>query len=148
MREFLSWWEDPESRGGALSVARWLELGDPDVERGSDVVFGLDLSGDRDVWISVAWRRDGGHVQVVLTNEGRPLPVRLAVAECARLVGEWGGRVATSALGDDLEKAGIPVVDVTGPDFAAACGVFADAVIEGRSRHGSGPGATAPAGAG
>jgi hypothetical protein len=97
------------------------------------------LCGDRDVWLSVAWQREDGHTQAMLANDGRPLPVRLAVGECVRLTTEWGGRVATSALGDDLETAGVPVVDVTGPDFAAACGVLADAVTEGTIHHGNQP---------
>lgn len=131
---------DPKRVGGALRFDQWEKLGDPNPDRGGvDPVFGLDLSGDRDVWISVAWRRDDGHLQVMLANHGKELPVRHAVQECARLVGKWGGRVATSALGDDLEQAGVPVIDVTGPDFAAACGILADAITEGTIRHGNQP---------
>lgn len=139
MREMLSWWEDPESEGGALSYDRWLTLGDPDAQREPGAVFGLDLTGDRDVWISVAWQREDGDVQVMLANEGRPLPVRKAVEECARLCDDWGARVATAALGDDLEAAGVPVEDVSGPEFAAACGDLEDAINDGTIHHGNQP---------
>lgn len=137
MREFLSWWEDPESDGGALPYGRWVGLADPAAEQGSPVVFGLDLTGDRDVWISVAWAREDGNVHVMLANDGDPLPAHRAVEECARLTREWGARVAVSALGGDLEKAGVPVVDVTGPEFAAACGALEDAINAGSVRHGN-----------
>ncbi|HEY9495904.1 MAG TPA: hypothetical protein VIR15_13695 [Intrasporangium sp.] len=139
MREFFSWWEDPASLGGALPYGQWLELKDPDAERGDLVVFGLDLSGDRDVWIAVAWQREDGSAHVMLTNEGKPLPVRKAVGECSRLHQEWGGPVATSALGEELVKADVQVVDVTGPEFAVACGALADAITDGTIRHANQP---------
>jgi len=140
MREFLSWWEDPISLGGALPYGRWLELQDlvhDESERGDIVAFGLDLTGDRDVWIAVAWYREDGHAYVMLTNEGKPLPVRKAVDECVRLHTEWGGPVATSALAEELEKADVQIVDISGQDFAVACGALADAVRDGTIRHGN-----------
>ena len=139
MREFLSWWEDPESLGGALSVARWAELADPNATRADPVAFGLDLSGDRDVWIAVAWQRADGHVHAMLTNDGNALPPRLAVSECVRLQSEWGGAVATSAFGDELEKAGVQVMDITAAEFAVGCGAVADAITDGTIRHGNQP---------
>lgn len=128
---------DPESVGGALSHARWLNLADPHAERGGDVVFGLDLTGDRDVWIAVAWTRDDGATQVMLANDGRPVAAYSAVAECKRLTSEWGGTVATSAFGDDLEREGVPFEPVNGAEFAAACGLVDDAITQSSVRHGN-----------
>lgn len=137
MREFLSWWEDPLSVGGALPYQAWMALADPAAERGANPVFGLDLTGDRDVWISVAWTRPDGAFQVMLANDGRPVPAYAAVEECKRLQGEWGGVVATSALGDELEKAGVQFESISGSDFAVACGAFEDAINEGTVHHGN-----------
>ena len=130
---------DPEVTGGALSHARWLNLADPHAERGGDVVFGLDLTGDRDVWIAVAWTRDDGATQVMLANDGRPVAAYSAVAECKRLTGEWGGTVASSAFGDDFEREGVPVEPVNGAEFAAACGLLEDAINDSSVRHGNQP---------
>jgi len=138
-REFFSLWDDPESTGGALAHSRWLALADARAERGTDVVFGLDLTGDRDVWIAVAWRRDDGATHVMLANDGRPVAAYSAVAECKRLTGEWGGTVATSAFGDDLEREGVPFEPVNGTEFAAACGLLEDAINDSSARHGNQP---------
>ena len=135
-REGAGVW-DEELSGGALDVKRWRDLKDPDAGRGSEVIFGLDLTGERDVWISVAWARDDGTAHVMLANEGRPVPAHRAVAECRRLQDEWGGAFAVAALGDELERAGVDFVDVNGPDFAAACGDLEDAIIAGSVRHGN-----------
>ena len=130
---------DPETIGGALAFGTWANLSDGLAERGTDVAFGLDLTGDRDVWIAVAWRRDDGHAHVMLTNDGRPLAAYRAVQECKRLTGEWGGEVASSAFGDEFERDGVPFENVAGADFAAACGRLADAVSNGTVRHGNQP---------
>ena len=130
---------DPENIGGALAHSRWLALADARAERGTDVVFGLDLTGDRDVWIAVAWKRDDGAAHVMLTNDGRPVAAYSAVAECKRLTGEWGGTVATSAFGDELEREGVPFEPVNGAEFAAACGLVNDAIAQSSVRHGNQP---------
>lgn len=135
-REGLGIW-DPEDSGGALPVKWWLDLKDAEAERGSEVMFGLDLTGERDVWISVAWRRDDGDVHVMLANDGGPVPAHRAVAECRRLQDAWGGAFAVAALGDELERAGVDFIDVNGPDFAAACGDLEDAILAGSVRHGN-----------
>jgi hypothetical protein len=100
-------------------------------------VFGIDLTGDRDVWIAVAWTRDDGATQVMLANEGRPVAAYSAVSECKRLTGEWGGVVAASAFGDDLEREGVPFEPVNGTEFAAACGLVEDAIKDSSVRHGN-----------
>lgn len=135
LREGMGIW-DEDAGDGDLPYSAWLEAKEPDAERGDSVVFGLDLSGDRDVWISVAWKRDDG-VHVMLANDGLPLPAYRAVAECRRLQDAWGGPVATSAFGDELERDGVEVIDVTGPDFAVGCGIVADLLKRGQISHGN-----------
>lgn len=135
MREFFSWWEDPLSEGGALPYGRWLELAEPDSERGGRVVFGVDLTGERDVWISAGWLRDDGHSVLTLANEGKPLPAHLAVDECKRLQETWGGVIAASAFLEEFENAGLQTVAVSGPDFATACGTLEDHITAGTVHH-------------
>jgi hypothetical protein len=135
MREMLSWWEDPISVGGALPYDEWLALAAPGEDRGSPVVFGVDLSGERDVWVAVAWRRSDGHTMVTLANKGRPLGAHEAVRELGRLQQKWGGMVATSAFLEELEKAGVQTVAVSGTEFAAACGALEDGINDGTLHH-------------
>lgn len=140
MREFLSWWEDPESLGGALPYGVWLDLADPEAPRGTDVAFGADVAEDRTAWIAVAWRRDDGAAQVMLANEGQPMPAFRLAEECKRLTGEWGGSVVPPrAFEDDFDRDGVPTSPMKQGEFSAACGAFADAVTSGRIRHGNQP---------
>lgn len=140
MVEFLTWWEDPVSAGGALAHDAWLTLGDPGADRGKEPpVFGLHLTPDRDVWIAVAWIREDGNAHVMLANQGTPVPAHEAVAQCQRLQARWGGQVATIALTEDLERAGVEVLKVSGEDFAAACGSLEDRIQASTIRHGNQP---------
>ena len=138
MREFLSWWEDPESLGGALSAARWAEQAMPEVERGSEVIFGADVAEDRTGWVAVAWEREDGSAYVMLANDGAPMPAYRLAEECQRLTKEWQGPVVPpKAFEDDLDDLGVEVLPMTSADFTAACGAFADALAEGAIRHGN-----------
>ena len=138
MREFLSWWEDPESTGGALPYGKWLELADPNAERGASPIFGLDVTEDRRAWIAVAWKRADGAVQVMLANDGESIPAGSLVVEAKRLCERWGGEVVPPrTFEDDLEGQLVPMVKASGPDFTAACGQVADRVTDGTLRHGN-----------
>ena len=137
-REGLGVW-DEETEGGALPYTRWLELSDSRAERGTKPVFGLELIGERRVWISVAWKRNDGHTQVMLTNDGLPFPAHRAVAECHRLSTEWGGQVASAAFREDLERDGVDLLPMTASEFAAGCGLMADGILAGTVHHGGQP---------
>lgn len=138
MREFLSWWNDPESVGGALPFGVWRDLADPRAERGERPAFGLDVDQDRTAWIAVAWHRSDGLVQVSLTNDGQPMPAHRAVEECARLTQDWHGPVAApKAFEDDLKAAGVQPVTVTSADFTSASGAVYDALSARTLRHGN-----------
>ncbi len=125
---------------GALSVARWAELSDPRAARGTPVVFGTAVTEDRAAWIAVAWRRTDGHSQLMLANDGAPLPAHRLVEECARLSVDWNGRVATTkAFEADMVRAGVDVQLVSSVDFGAASGALEDALTAGTVRHGNQP---------
>lgn len=138
MREFLSWWEDPVSVGGAFPLDRWLALQDPEAERGDEIVFGLDVAEDRAAWITVAWQRPDGFAQVMLANDGRPLPAIQAVDECARLQDEWGGVVVPPrSFERELELAGVSFKPLSAMEFPGACGSLLDMIQAGTVRHGN-----------
>lgn len=142
MREFLSWWEDPEEIGGAIPVNSWLDLADAAAERGTQVAFGVDVAEDRAAWIAIAWRRPDGAVQAMLTNEPvekpAPMPVHRMVEEVARLTTTWSASVTSPpAFVDEFERAGVTTIKATSADFATACGSLADAVTTRMIRHGN-----------
>jgi hypothetical protein len=137
MREFLSWWDDPESLGGALSVARWLELADPDAERGSDVVFGVHVVDEHVAWVAVAWRRPDEAFQVMLAYEGRSMPAFRLADYVRDLAERWNGRIAgTKGLEAEMPHGYLPL---TSADFTVASGGFADLMEAGTVRHGNQP---------
>ncbi len=138
MREMYSWWEDPESLGGALPMPAWNALADPAAERGQMVAFGADVAEDRSAWVAVAWTREDGAAQVMLANDGRPMPPGDLAAHCARLTSEWGGVVVTpKAFEDETELAGAAVHPLKAGEFTAGCGMVADRVAAGTLRHGN-----------
>ena len=123
---------------GALSTARWAELADPDALRGTPVSFGVDVTGERDAWVAVAWRRPDGAAYVMLANAGLPMPAGRLAVEVARMSRDWSGRVASpKAFLADLAGASVDAVPVTSEAFTAASGVFADAVTAGTVCHGN-----------
>lgn len=145
MREFLSWWEDPpNAEGGALDVERWLHLVDVDAKPVRPLSFGVDVAEDRLASLAAAWRRPDGAVQVMVTQDEQVdvgLPPATAVDRLVELGGRWGGTVwlggPAVGLADDLAAAGVQTDTVSGPDFAAASGRFADLLNAGGIWHGS-----------
>lgn len=139
-RECLGWWEDPVADGaGALDMKRWQELADAVADRGTRVMFGLDVTEDRTASLVVGWHRGDGSSQVQITApEDAAFPAYQAVERCAQLVSRWGGKVVPPrAFEDDLRRAGVPVLSMKTTDFPAACGAFNDAITAGTVRHGN-----------
>jgi phage terminase large subunit-like protein len=138
--ERLGWWGEGGDRGGAIPYAAWLGLADAEAGRGAGPIFGLDVAEDRTGWFAVAWTRPDGDVQVMLANEGEPLPAYRVAAEGARLSTSWSARVlAPRGFVPELRRAGATVEQFDSADFAAACGAFADAVKAGTIHHGDQP---------
>jgi hypothetical protein len=135
-REFLSWWQDPPNEeGGALDIARFAALADPQAGRGSPVSFGVAVAPDRS-WsaVAAAWPRGAGVVHVVIVDY-RPHATWLAdrVVEVRR---RWGGRVVVDSRARDL----IPgAVEPGETDQALAEAALSDRVTAGSLRHGNEP---------
>lgn len=136
IREGLGLWDEKKSTGD-LPYAKWLALKDPTAPRGADVCFGADVAEDRSAWVAVAWRCDDGHLYVMLANQGKPMPAFKLAAESKRLTDKWQGpMVGPRAFEDDLDKEGVDALPpMSGPDFAAGCGAFLDAIEAGAIHH-------------
>ena len=140
-REFLSWHEDPpDGDGGALDVARFESLADPDATRGRPVSFGVAVAPDRS-WsaVAVAWRRGAGvHVQVV---DYRPhatwVPSR--IDELRR---SWGGAVTLDSRARALYAVdGLPswLREPGEVGQALAEATLSDKITDGTLTHGNEP---------
>lgn len=122
---------------GALPTLRWLDLKDAEAQRGAHPVFGADVAEDRTAWVAVAWRRDDGDVQVMLANDGQPLPAHQMVDECKRLSDTWRGPVvAPKAFESALTRAKVRTYPMKAGGFAGACGEVADLIDSGGIHHG------------
>lgn len=101
------------SVNSAIPLGVWEALTDDLAQRGSEVVFALDIAPDHSTAsIAVAWKRPDGAAQVMLTDH---LPgVDWVVERGAQLVRDWGGRLVVEQTGTagfligPLERAGTP----------------------------------------
>lgn len=137
-RERLGWWR-PEAAAAQTVVdpERWAELADPRGERGESPVFGVDIDEHRTAHITVVTKTVGGTRAEVASD---PLPAHALPGRMADLIARWGGQVAApTVLLDELERAGLSVVEVKSATWPQACGGFLDAVSAGTLRHGNQP---------
>jgi len=123
-----------------IAPERWLELVDPDSSIRDPVVVAFDVSPDRRAAIAAAGRRadDLLHVEVVRAAPGTAWLVewleRLTERHDVDAVVADGYGPAGSVIAA-AELAGVPVVNVTAREHAAACARLLDLVGEGRVRH-------------
>ena len=135
--ERLGLWVDQDSLLSALSPARWAALADADAERGSGVVFGVDVTQDREAWVAVAWHRPDDSVHVMLANDGNAMPAFRVGDYVKELSERWASTVTGSkALEDEMPHGFVPL---TSADFTIASGGFADLMEAGTVRHGNQP---------
>jgi hypothetical protein len=145
-REFLTWWEDPPNEdGGALDVAQFARLANPDAQRGRVVSFGVAVAPDRS-WaaIQAAWSAGGGVVQTVKVDY-RPhatwVPERID-----HLRRSWGGEVTVDSRARSLWPESDPPSWLHEPsevDQALAEAGLSDRITAGTVLHGNEPELTA-----
>ncbi|WP_199444465.1 hypothetical protein [Umezawaea beigongshangensis] len=151
-RECLGLWPRRRESRGAINVAQWNQLADPDSRRVGDVALAVDIAPNRD-WAAIALygvREDGiGHVQVLDYRAGTDwLVARLVeLREVLDPVAIAMGRGTGASLETDLTEAGITVPDdpekprrgqlliATFLDMSAACGQLLDAVKQSAVHH-------------
>lgn len=130
LREILCVWDpDPTAGANVFGEANWARVcGDWALDE-SSFAYSVDACPDRS-WCSIG-ASDGRVVELLERRSGMDWPV-------ARLVEMHSRRRAPVAvdpagpagsLVEDLERAGVPVVPVSGRDMAHACGQFFDAVV-------------------
>lgn len=141
-RSFLNQWPDVPvldevAAPKALDVALWVRSVDHDADRGSPVVFGVDVDAARLAHVAVAWRRDDERIHVMLAATGvSPLQTPSRVAE---LAAKWKGRVMLGGTSSSLEGEVRNASVVSGSDFASAYGRFDDLLRGDQLRHGNQP---------
>lgn len=148
-RSYLNQWPEAPvleqvGAAGAVDLSAWDLAADPKAARGREVVFGVDVDGDRLAHIAAAWRRADGRVQVMLTagRDGRPdtnLGALRTPPRLQQLVTEWKGRVVLGGPAASLEADITRSELISSSDFAAAFGRFVDLLADDRLRHGNQP---------
>ena len=141
-RSYLNMWMEVPvlediTKGSDLPIDVWLRLADPDADRGTDVVFGVDIGTDRLAHIAVAWRRPDGRVQVMLADQNLS-PLRTP-GRLRKLQEDWGGEVVLGGTSAPLEEKVPGATVLSSADFAAAVGEFVDLVEDRGLRHGNQP---------
>ena len=145
MRERMGWWEDPPSEGSGqvFGADAWAACRDPRsaIADGEQVVLAVDVSWDRSAaHVAACGRRADGawHVQLVHTCDPPQVADWLAATIAARPtagVALQATGAPVSSLLPDLERLGVPVVQIAAADIPRACGLAFDAVRSTSVRH-------------
>lgn len=148
-REFLVWWDDPHT-SGPFPAGAWEACADDGI--GDDGLSVSKIAGQVHVAIDMAWdrrscalgvagSRDDGRTQLELVDETRTGTDWLAsrAAEVVQRHDAEGVIVdPASAAGSvipDLRSLDVEVIEVTGREFAQACGWLYDGVIRQDTVH-------------
>lgn len=141
LRERMGLWASEQEDPPVIPAENWAACLDPQSRVGPRCVFALDVKPNREMsTIAVASMRADGkvHVEVVERDHGtawvaRRMSELVAKFPGARLVVDAGS--AAGALQPELKRARIPLMLVGMREYAQACGVFFDAVMQGDVRH-------------
>jgi hypothetical protein len=128
----------------AISPVVWEALADAGGERGTGVVFALDVAPDHSsASLAVAWRRPDGSAHVVLADQREG--VEWVVPRCTEVLLSWGGRLLVEQTGTagfllpEFEQRRVNVETVARRFYVEACSAL-DAAVSARSvRHGNQP---------
>lgn len=139
LRERLGVAEAEDSGSNMFGPGRWQACGDPDSAVNMPAAFTVDIDPDQQ-WASCAVAARSGQdvlVELVERRPGTGWVVEYARAFCARwsVPVVYDPRSPTAGLVPDLVTAGVPVQELPGGEFSAACAALQRAVIEGTVRH-------------
>ena len=142
-REHLNQWTDDADLVGLDPVA-WAGCADLDAAVGTDLVLAFDVTPDRGAGtIVAAGPLPDGRVAVELIDQASDMD-RL-VGRLLEVAARWGApvvldrRSGAASVRPALERAGVTVQLLAGPDVTAACGAIDDAVKGGRLAHRADP---------
>lgn len=127
-RTILNQWTSSEDR--VIPLSTWDAACDPDASPSNPVVLAVDAHPERTSAAIAA--AGGGVVELVEHRAG----LGWVVARVAELADRWDAPVAVDQAGPagpfipDLERLGVRVVPLSGPDMAKATGAFYDAVAD------------------
>lgn len=131
-REVLVWWDEPK---GAEAVLPGWELLISPTGTPVEPVFGVDVDADRSASVSLAWRRgDLAYVEAAC----EPMPAH-RLADRLREIADGRPVAAPAALTEELERAGVCVVEVPSSQWPLACAAVIDAVKAQTLRHAGQP---------
>ena len=137
-QEWLNVWPSLVSQT-VIEPAKWAALARQDVQIGSYMVFGVDISPDRDrASIGAAGLNGAFTALEVIENETRIGWLKdriLQLHEKYNMPFVIDSGAAASSLIGELEEAGVNVIPVNMRQYGQACGSFFDAVEEGTIAH-------------
>lgn len=140
-REFLSWWEDPLSLGGAFSPDVWASLADSSLEQ-PDVVPTIGLAGSPDgLYGSIGAASMLGDGRIALAPVDRRRGHRWLVTEAARIQSERDCMVVVDKRGPlaylvpDFDEAGVDLTLMDAAEWVDACAWLWRQVEDGQAVH-------------
>jgi hypothetical protein len=138
-RERLGLWADT-ARKGPFGPGVWESARDVNSQITGPVTFALEVAEDRS-WAAIGGSGDGAsgmHGEVIDYRQGTGWVVSRVVDLTERHISAAvivrPGSPA-GALIQDLVDAGVRVIKASAQEYAQACGMFFDAVVEGQFRH-------------
>ena len=137
-QEWLNVWPSLVSQT-VIEPAKWAALARQDIQIGSYMVFGVDVSPDRDrASIGAAGLNGAFTALEVIENETRIGWLKdriLQLHEKYNMPFVIDSGAAASSLIGELEEAGVNVIPINMRQYGQACGSFYDAVEEGTIAH-------------
>ena len=137
-QEWLNVWPSLVTQT-VIEPAKWAALARQDIQIGSYMVFGVDVSPDRDKASIGAAGLNGAFTALeVIENETRIGWLKdriLQLHEKYNMPFVIDSGAAASSLIGELEEAGVNVIPVNMRQYGQACGSFYDAVEEGTIAH-------------
>jgi hypothetical protein len=153
-RERIGIWPRRRFGEGAIDLAAWTQLGDPDSRRAGDIALAVDIAPKRDFAAIAMYglREDGlGHLQLVDYRPGTDWIVErlLELSRALNPIAIAMGRGTGASLETELNKVALHVPEVkdtpergdlaitNATEMSAACGLLIDAITQQDFRHAS-----------
>lgn len=140
-RERLGIWASEQDDPPVIDPVWWAKCLDTSSRPSSQLVFSLDIPPSRDcAYIAACSVRDDGVAHVEIVDQGELtgwVPSRLGelVAKFPGARVMVDGKTASGTFEDEFRRYRVPVTFISFRDYARACGLFFDAVRDGKVCH-------------